>query len=128
MKKGEMKMKNSTLQKRLTGLLVNALAASGKCSEDDLIPTAEFITGFIKNDVIILPENILSDELRKTIESDCYWKCVNGNRKSNDKKTVRCAECEYLMFSDCYGECSKGYRGIVNPDDTCQYGKLKKRT
>lgn len=74
-------MTHSALQKRLTGLLVNALAASGKCAEDDLIPTAEFITGFIKNDVIILPEKVSSDELREAIESDCYWKCVNGNRK-----------------------------------------------
>lgn len=45
-------MTNSALQKRLTGLLVNALAASGKCAEDDLIPTTEFITGFIKKKII----------------------------------------------------------------------------
>ncbi len=74
-------MTSSALQKRLTGLLVNALAASGKCSEDDLIPAAEFITGFIEKDVIILPEKVSSDELREAITSDCYWKCVNGNRK-----------------------------------------------
>lgn len=74
-------MKNSALQKRLTGLLVNALAASGRCSEDNIIPVAEFITGFIEKDVIILPERVSSDELRETIEGDCYWKCVNGNRK-----------------------------------------------
>lgn len=74
-------MTNSALQKRLTGLLVNALAASRKCAEDALIPAAEFITGFIENDVIVLPERVSSDELREIIESDCYWKCVNGNRK-----------------------------------------------
>ena len=38
---------------------------------------------------------------------------------------VRCRECKYLMFSDCYGECSKGYLGIVRPDDFCSYGERK---
>ena len=35
---------------------------------------------------------------------------------------VLCKDCEHLMFSDCYGECSKAHKGIVNPDDTCDYG------
>ena len=39
--------------------------------------------------------------------------------------TVRCVECAYLMFSDCYGECSKGYKGIVSPDDSCGKGVLR---
>ena len=38
---------------------------------------------------------------------------------------VRCRECKYLMFSDCYGECSKGHLGIVRPDDFCSYGERK---
>ena len=38
---------------------------------------------------------------------------------------VRCRECKYLMFSDCYGECSKGYLGIVSPDDFCSRGERK---
>ena len=40
---------------------------------------------------------------------------------------VKCKECEYLMFSDCYGECRKGYKGIVNPDGSCGKGKRKGR-
>lgn len=40
-------------------------------------------------------------------------------------EVVRCRECKYLMFSDCYGECSKGYLGIVRPDDFCSYGERK---
>ena len=35
---------------------------------------------------------------------------------------VHCKDCKYLMFSDCYGECSKAYKGIVNPNDSCGYG------
>ena len=38
---------------------------------------------------------------------------------------VRCRECKYLMFSDCYGECSKGHLGIVMPHDFCSYGERK---
>lgn len=36
---------------------------------------------------------------------------------------VYCKECQYLMFSDMYGECSKGYKGIVSPNDSCLWGK-----
>lgn len=42
-----------------------------------------------------------------------------------DKKTVRCKECKHLMFSDCYGECAEGYRGIVQPDDYCKHGERR---
>ena len=38
---------------------------------------------------------------------------------------VRCKDCKHLMFSDCYGECSRGYMGIVSPDDYCSYGERK---
>lgn len=38
---------------------------------------------------------------------------------------VECKDCEYLMFSDMYGECSKGRKGIVRPEDGCHYGKRK---
>lgn len=39
---------------------------------------------------------------------------------------VHCSDCLYLMFSDCYGECKRGYlSGIVRPDDYCSRG-LKK--
>ena len=40
---------------------------------------------------------------------------------------VRCEDCKYLMFSDCYGECSRGYLGIVRPDCYCCYGEKKER-
>lgn len=42
-----------------------------------------------------------------------------------DMNAVKCKECEYLMFSDMYGECSKNYKGIVSPNDSCGKGKLK---
>lgn len=42
-------------------------------------------------------------------------------------EVVRCKDCKYLMFSDCYGECSRGYLGIVQPDCYCCYGEKKER-
>ncbi len=38
---------------------------------------------------------------------------------------VKCKDCRHLMFSDCYGECSKGYMGIVSPNDFCSKGQRK---
>lgn len=40
-------------------------------------------------------------------------------------EVVRCLDCKYLMFSDCYGECGKGYMGVVRPDDFCSRGERK---
>ena len=38
---------------------------------------------------------------------------------------VRCKDCDHLMISGCYGECSIGHLGIVRPDDFCSYGERK---
>ena len=49
---------------------------------------------------------------------------IDANAPTVDAvEVVRCEDCKYLMFSDCYGECSKGYIGIVRPDDFCSYGE-----
>lgn len=42
-------------------------------------------------------------------------------------EVVRCKDCKHLMFSDCYGECSKAYLGIVSPWDFCSYGERKEQ-
>lgn len=44
-----------------------------------------------------------------------------------DNSRIYCKDCKYLMFSDCCGECSKGYKGIVNPYDYCKHGKRKEK-
>ena len=38
---------------------------------------------------------------------------------------VYCIDCKYFMFSDCYGECSKGNLGILSPYDFCSRGVKK---
>ena len=45
--------------------------------------------------------------------------------KNDVVPVVRCKDCKHLMFSDCYGECSRGYMGIVSPDDYCSYGEME---
>ena len=65
--------------------------------------------------------------------SDFAEGCIDGdqflqafyNVKAKHVDVVRCQDCKYLMFSDHYGECSKGYRGIVSPEDSCEHGEKK---
>ena len=40
-------------------------------------------------------------------------------------EVVCCKNCKHLMFSDFYGECTKGYMGIVQPNDYCSKGERK---
>ena len=36
-----------------------------------------------------------------------------------------CKDCKHLMFSDCYAECGKAYKGIVSIHDFCDKGELR---
>lgn len=38
---------------------------------------------------------------------------------------VRCKDCKYITFSDCYGVCGAGRMGIVGPHDFCSCGERK---
>ena len=46
-------------------------------------------------------------------------------KRSDVVEVVRCKDCKYLMFSDCYGECKRNHLGIVRPDDFCSFGERK---
>ena len=52
--------------------------------------------------------------LTKAPQSWCYVEDI-----------VYCKDCKHLMFSDCYAECEKAYKGIVAPYDYCDKGELK---
>ena len=41
---------------------------------------------------------------------------------------VRCKDCRNLEITGCYGECRKGYLGIVRPDDFCSRGERRRRS
>lgn len=39
---------------------------------------------------------------------------------------IECCQCQYFMFSDCYGECSKeNISGIVQPHFSCGKGVIR---
>lgn len=69
-------------------------------------------------------------ELVSSIVSSITDSIFTYNKKQRESTTrnseVTCKDCKYLMFSDCYGECSKGIKGLVNPDDYCGKGVRKK--
>ena len=50
------------------------------------------------------------------------FKVMNVDLNNN----IECCQCQYLMFSDCYGECSKGnISGIVQPHFSCGKGEFR---
>lgn len=44
---------------------------------------------------------------------------------ANAAAVVYCKDCKHLTFSDCYGECGRGYLGVVSPTDFCSRGVRK---
>ena len=40
-------------------------------------------------------------------------------------EVVRCKDCRHLEITGCYGECKRGYMGIVKPWDFCSYGERR---
>lgn len=48
-----------------------------------------------------------------------------GEKMDDVAPVVRCKDCKFLMFSDCYGECRRGHFGIVSPNDYCSGGVRK---
>jgi hypothetical protein len=52
---------------------------------------------------------------------------VRGMKEADVAPVVRCKDCKHLMFSDCYGECTKALFSIVSPNDFCSYGERKEQ-
>lgn len=57
-----------------------------------------------------------------TPDSDVTDRCNQFEDKAI-KNITFCKDCKHLMFSDCYAECIKGYKRIVNIDDFCGKGE-----
>lgn len=47
---------------------------------------------------------------------------------NSTNEPVHCKDCQHIMFSDCYGECTKCHLGIVRPDDSCEFGERRATT
>lgn len=58
---------------------------------------------------------------------DYYFNAIANAPTADVVAVVRCKDCKHLMFSDCYGECSKAYLGIVSPWDFCSRGERKEQ-
>lgn len=41
------------------------------------------------------------------------------------KRHPCCNYCKHLEITGCYGECDRGYLGIVRPDCYCCYGERR---
>jgi hypothetical protein len=76
-----------------------------------------------------MKEYIERGALLKELERFPHLQMAGGIVRSMPKEdvveVVRCKDCKHLMFSDCYGECSKAYLGIVSPNDYCSNGERK---
>ncbi len=62
--------------------------------------------------------------------TDCFdCKAEYWRQEVEDANKIECRQCQYLMFSDCYGECSKGnISGAVQPHFSCGKGVIRNDT
>lgn len=52
----------------------------------------------------------------------------SNNMNNNYNDNVECWQCKNLMFSDFYGECSKGnITGIIQPHFSCGKGEFRNK-
>ena len=84
------------------------------------------MTEYIEREAVL--KNLNRNSITKKItlsDGESIYNTIEKIPTADVVKVVRCKECEYLMFSDCYGECSKCYMGIVSPNDYCSRGKRR---
>lgn len=60
-------------------------------------------------------------------KADDIFKALKDAPTADVAEVVHCVDCEYLMFSDMYGECRKAHLGIVSPHDFCSRGQRKRK-
>ena len=53
------------------------------------------------------------------------WMVVRDAPTVDAVEVVRCKDCKHLEITGCYGECGRGYLGIVKPWDFCSYGERR---
>ena len=76
-------------------------------------------------------EYIKREDVLRILENGEYWPIgkleddILHLEAEDVVEVVRCRDCRHITFSDCYGECGKGYLGIVQPNDFCSRGERK---
>ena len=92
----------------------------------DVAPRSEVAREIFEKIESLLTQYTFEDECGYYISLGVTDEFAELKKKYTDP--VHCKDCQHLMFSDCYGECSKGHKGIVKPDDSCKYGVKKNDT
>ena len=67
----------------------------------------------------------LNDMLEDFCVNESFYDALQTIPAADVVPVVRCKDCKYLEISGCYGECGKGYLGIVRPDCYCCYGERR---
>ena len=78
-----------------------------------------YINSVSDNDTPVWTEEHLEELLND------FYVIPKDTSKADVAPVVRCKDCKYLEISGCYGECGKGYLGIVRPDCYCCYGERR---
>ena len=73
------------------------------------------------------PDQIGKEEYNKGYNDGikAVLSCIKIQLSAYVAEVVRCKDCKYLEITGCYGECGKGYLGIVRPDCYCCYGERR---
>ena len=80
---------------------------------------------YIKVDKALESIDLIAKNDGEKFDKDSARYAIQTTETEDVVPVVRCKDCKHLMFSDCYGECSKGYMGIVSPNDYCSRGERK---
>ena len=60
--------------------------------------------------------------LHNKVENECKY----FTPTADVVEVVRCKDCKYFMFSDCYGECNR-FLKIISPIGFCSCGERKEK-
>ena len=83
---------------------------------------AEAYKEFAEEILELFPKDKCNTVISRVTVKNILKDLVSEQPPLND---VKCIECEYLELELPYGVCSKAYKGIVSPNDSCGKGKLK---
>ena len=88
------------------------------------------------NEKRLIDANVLTEQMAANFEQ-CVYEGVDSEECQialdtiaeaptvDAVEVVRCKDCRCLEITGCYGECKRGYMGIVKPWDFCSYGERK---
>lgn len=79
------------------------------------------------HDGLIDRQALIAEIMRRGIYPPGVRHAIENAPAIDAVPVVRCKDCKYITFSDCYGECGRGYLGIVQPNDFCSRGEKRER-